>query len=326
MKLLFKIKQGNNKSRFLVKKEGEYKSVLISNDENLFVGMDIDENSYTIEPVNEKWKMKYEKYCGSTKNIKSHMIKYKNENPKMKNLSWGTWAGRQYEHILPENSRILNLIDGAFFEKEKEIYKHLESRKELHKGFGNLNSSQAFAINLFVPIIQNKDLYKSFVDESDIGEIKLDDFEKVLIKEEGTQLDFYLETDRKKYTFEIKYSENAFGDTERDAAHEIKYNEIYKARLLNCVDNLSEDDFFEEYQLWRNICFAAEGYEVRFVFPSFRKDLADKVIKARERCKEEIKERIDFIYVDDFISKMKKSKDENLRKHYSEFEEKYLNL
>ena len=89
---------------------------------------------------------------------------------------------------------------------------------------------------------------------------------------------------------------------------------------------VTEDEFFEEYQLWRNICFAADGYEVRFVFPAFRKDLAKKVLKAKERCKKEIKDRINFIYIDKFVRKMKESGDEDLRKHYSEFENKYLKL
>ena len=326
MELLFLICHGNKNSRFLVQKEGDYKSVLISNNNNPFVGMDIDEKNLNIESVNEKWIERYEKYNKSNKKIKSHMIKYKKQNPKMNNLEWGYWAGKQYEHILPEKFRILNLIDGPFFNMSEERYQELVSRKEIHKGFGNLNSSQAFAINLFVPMIQNKYLYKSFVKEQNLGEIKHEEFEQVLIKDEGTQLDFYLETEQKKFTFEIKYSENAFGDTEKDESHEIKYNEIYKNRLLKCIDNLSEDEFFEEYQLWRNICFAAEGYEVRFVFPAFREDLADKVVKAKERCKNEIKDKIDFIYVDEFIKKMKESDDDSLRKHYLEFENKYLNL
>ena len=152
------------------------------------------------------------------------------------------------------------------------------------------------------------------------------EFEKVLSSEEGTQFDFYLETDKKTYTFEIKYSENAFGDTEKDEKHEIKYDSIYKERLKSVVNNLSEEEFFEEYQLWRNICFAAENKEVHFVFPEFRQDLTEIVKNAKDKCKESVKGKINYIHVEEFVTKMKSSNDENLRKHYTEFYRKYLKV
>ena len=54
--------------------------------------------------------------------------------------------------------------------------------------------------------------------------------------------------------------------------------------------------------------------------------MGDKVNEAKAKCKENIRGLIDFIYVDDLVNKMRESNNENLKKHYEEFYEKYLNL
>ena len=59
-----------------------------------------------------------------------------------------------YEHILPARGSQLNFLDDS----REEITSFLRSNPQvtLHKYFHHLNSSQAFALNLFVPFFTTK--------------------------------------------------------------------------------------------------------------------------------------------------------------------------
>lgn len=327
VELLFKMVKGNEHSRFLIKVQNSiFKSVLIDNSKTPYVGKIIDVQESWLSDVSESWIGKYERYCRSTENIKSHMIQYKKETSDLRNLPFGLWNNNKYEHILPEDKKELNLIHPYYIESLLDFYNKLKNGNDLHKGFANLNSSQAFALNFFVPIIKNEELFADLLELPKMEKIQSAEFEKTLNEEEGSQLDFYLETLSDAFTFEVKYSENAFGDAEKNEHHDIKYTDIYKDRLAKVIDNLSGDEFFEEYQLWRNICFAGDGKTVCFVFPKFRNDLREKVENARNKCKQSIKDKIKIIFVDEFVNKMIKADNENLRKHYQEFKHKYLDL
>ena len=327
VELLFKMVKRDKTSRFLVKKQdGVFKSLLINNSENPYVGKVIEVKEDKLCDVDKKWINKYEKFCRSIENIKSHLIFYKRQNTDLKNLPFGSWNGNEYEHILPEEEKELNLIHSYYAESLLDFYNLIKEKNELHRGFANLNSSQAFALNFFVPIIKNEELFADLFELPCFEKIKLAEFEKTLDDKEGSQLDFYLETKASAFTFEVKYSENAFGDAEKDERHEIKYNEVYKGRLSRVIDNLTEEEFFEEYQLWRNICFAGDGKIVCFVFPKFREDLTEKVMAAKDKCKEDVKGQIKILYVDDFVNKVINGDNENMKKHYQEFKRKYLDV
>src|SRR5689334_8764908 len=64
----------------------------------------------------------------------------------------GSYRAMTYAHILPIELRELNLIP-AF---RSEIIEHIRSNGiKLHQYFHHLNSSQAFAFNLFFPYFSN---------------------------------------------------------------------------------------------------------------------------------------------------------------------------
>ena len=322
--LIFLISKGEKHSRFLVKIADEYKTVLLDNEDGLEAGKTIFFQGI-IENADDKWIKKYENYSKSTKNIKKHMVDYKNKCLDLKDLPWGTWHGKRYNHILPLNKKELNMIHSCYYKDLFSYYYDLRSKHEIHPGFANLNSSQAFALNFFVPIIK-ENLFSKLLKIPEFELIKNTCFEKKLDETEGTQLDFYLETTTSSFTFEVKYSENAFGDAERNEEHLKKYYETYKNKLDEVVGDLSEEEFFEEYQLWRNICFSNKDRYVYFVFPQFRDDLAKKVEDAKNKCKVNFKDNIKILYVDDFVKEMMKSDNIKLREHYTEFYEKYLNI
>src|ERR1035438_10193761 len=66
----------------------------------------------------------------------------------------GTFRGMEREHILPIEHRCLNLLPGARELVRQYLAEHAEL--VLHKEFHHLNSSQAFAFNLFFPYLDRK--------------------------------------------------------------------------------------------------------------------------------------------------------------------------
>ena len=329
VKLIFKISNGRDNSRWLVEcNETNRKSVLIPNERQLSVG---DETEVAeSELCSNTYEYKYNKYLSSTENVKMHLIEYGNRRNL---LLGGKWNNNPYDHILQNEKDNLLLSYGYNQVLEKEYEKHKRDGN-IHEGFSNLNSSQAFAFNFFSPMIEEADngcnLFSILLKEDLELPIKYE-FEKVL-PADNTQLDFYLTSGQERYTFEVKYTENAFGDAEKDERHQIKYNNYYREKLDSIISVFNADDFetqfFEEYQLWRNLCgLCTENTTVCFVFHKYRTDLEEKIENAKKLLKtDELRRRIKIIKVDTFVEDILKSGSEKQKRYYSEFKEKYLEL
>lgn len=267
--------------------------------------------------------------------ILAHLVWYKETVLGIKEQGSFLYKGKEVleAHILPKNMYLKNLIDKGYFSGLENISKSVK----LHRYFYHLNSSQAFAFNLFCPIVAEK----KFLDLLSVAEpassnitenakaefehIEDNSFEKSA--ERKTHFDFFLEDNGNKHFFEVKYSEDAFGNCKVDDEHLNKYSTIYKDSLAKIFRDeiISVDEFCAEYQLWRNICHVVYG-DVYFVFPRFRKDLADTVNSAKERLKDEYKNRVHIMYADDVAKKMIDSENEKLKAHYEEFCRKYLDI
>ena len=322
--LLSCIKKGSKNTRYLIKYNGEFASVKLSTDQFYELGSEIEVEDNKInekKEYNPNWEKTLSVWTNNKRNVLKHLSNYKRNILGI--TEDGFWEDKDgnkyyYSHILPEGTEDENIIKSAYTEsikKTKEKYK-----SEIHRGFKNLNSSQAFAFNFFQPIIDNN-LFSELI--STVKNVIDLEYEKK--NHDETQFDFYIKDDNQEYSFEVKYTEDDFGSAPMDSSHEAKWKTIYKDKMKNILKTeMTCEEFLDEYQLWRNILFATEGMEVRFVFPKFREDLTEKVNNAKKQCNEDIKKKIDIIYVDTFVSKMKESNDENLRKHYSEFERKYL--
>lgn len=237
----------------------------------------------------------------------------------------GMWKGSEYSHILPFDNRYENIINKGF----REDLKKLISQDALHFGFPHLNSSQALALNLFGPLVLegklsmiNNVLEENLFMKNNnlISNESEGKFEFIEQANEGTNFDFYIQDKSNKYYFEVKYTENDFGKAKDDLNHQQKYSEFYKGRLNDVVE-IDRETFFKEYQLWRNIIYARNGY-VFFVLPNFRTDLIDKVNEAIKITNDEIKKRVNVLIIDRLVDTCK---GENIfKKHYEEFEKKYL--
>ncbi len=253
-----------------------------------------------------------DKHTDFAQKVRSHMAQYKtnilgiNED--------GEYNCRKYSHILPKDLEEKNIIDKPFGE---EIKKLLTFKK--HDGFAHLNSSQAMALNLFGPLVVTN---KLGLITSDVSENAKVEFEHIEDKEEYTNFDFYICDDGKKIFFEVKYTEK-FDAEKNDEHHQNKYKKTYESRL-NDIADITEDEFFKEYQLWRNILYTQNG-TVYFVFPKTRSDLRERVELAKTKIKsKEIAGKIRILEVDDLVNTCKK--DSELSEHYTEFENKYLKI
>ncbi len=248
--------------------------------------------------------------------IKNHLSCYKNDVLKI--LDNGIWwkNKKEYKHILPKEKYEQNIIDKGFRNELLNLIKV----KDLHLGFHHLNSSQALALNLFGPLIIAKQI--SLIGKFlgiEINNYDQSQFEYIENNNENTNFDFFIKGLKKIY-FEIKYTEDKFGNAKDDAKHREKYLEIYKDKLEN-ITCITQKEFFKLYQLWRNIMYSENGFVV-FILPGFRKDLIETINSAKKQLNNS--ENIKIIKIEEIVDICKR--DEKLKDHYLEFEKKYLNF
>lgn len=248
------------------------------------------------------------------KKIKEHLTNYKKQTLKINEC--GEWWSnhKQYPHILP-----IKLADKNIINKGCDLSELSHTIKK-HQGFHHLNSSQALALNLFGPLVKCKrlDIIIDIINPMSNGL-----FEHIEDENEGTNFDFFIEdSSANKYFFEVKYSERTFGRTSNDQKHQKKYDQIYIEKLQKISTEVSKEDFFKQYQLWRNIIYAEKG-NVYFILPKFRTDLVEKIENAKTLIADnDIKNRINILYIDDIVKRAKNVP--KLKEHYEEFEKKYL--
>ena len=156
----------------------------------------------------------------SNEQIKHHLERYKIEKLRIKEN--GIWINnkKEYPHILPYRKRSKNLIEKEYI--NTLLLYSLNSGKALHPGFHHLNSSQALAINLFVPFLVESKL-GTLLQEIDIEDsIEKSEFEYIENEKEGTNFDFFIKGKTNSYYFEVKYSEQKFGYAKNDKRHRDK--------------------------------------------------------------------------------------------------------
>lgn len=241
------------------------------------------------------------------------------------------YRGKKYRHILPEEKRMLNLIDSGYKDSlEKYI---TESKIKLHRDFSHLNSSQALCLNLFYPLMKDHSLQfvNNNISLSAIGEFEHTEEASFEVSGEYTNFDFFINDSNTKYFFEIKYTESNFGSIDTGnpiEAYQTKYKNNYLSQLKKIcnekyLNDDFEDEFYKKYQLWRNICHVDIG-TITFVFLKSRINLKNEIDSAMKKCKPEYAAKINIIYIEDFISRCLENKNLPFYNHYSEFYNKYL--
>ena len=156
-------------------------------------------------------------------------------------------------NLLPEGTRKIT-FDG--FVPVKKIHRHAH----------HLNSSQVLCYNFFRPMVKDDHTPEQTLIEllKEQG-IAISENAKCCFeydgytdyKEEGTEFDFYVSDNEIQVFFEIKYTENRFGDAIKDDSHREKFDDTYCKMLKECQclknPKVTFEEFCKNYQLYRNV-------------------------------------------------------------------------
>ena len=277
--------------------------------------------------------------------LRAHLAKYKFRVLRV--LESGLWKGARTgvlakrPYVLPPESLRLNILAPfrSRFWAEFDGPARDEARTpQLQRDFAHLTSSQAMCFNLFYPLVVERDWARAFVQ----GVLGLKDavpkrlaFEYVEDPEEGTHFDFFIELDSGskgggKVYLETRLCELGFGSTELDERHREKLAKVYAPRLSALVEPkwLEPEAFFRRYQLLRSLCYLDKPQNLLFIVLPRANDPLRKALQVLPEITERaLKDRVRVLHLEDLVERLKpllRGRDEALKAHYREFEEKYL--
>lgn len=205
--------------------------------------------------------------------MKSHLARYKKERLGVDED--GKWRGNEkpYAHILPEALQRLNILETV----RREFWRYFDQNRAtlpLHTDFHHLNSSQAFAFNLFYPWLGLGHSPAALFAELGIEPQCVAGwaFEAMPDQAERTTLDVCIEfSGGTRLLVEVKLTEESFGASEPNDERRRKLREVYGPALSSRVvpGSLDETAFFPSYQLFRNVSLLnpARGDRLVLVVP-----------------------------------------------------------
>lgn len=267
-------------------------------------------------------------------NVKSYLGKYKREVLKIEQP--GTYqhngALYKYQHILPKEKQSLNIL-GTYRDK---FFDSEYSNIDFHKYFHHLNSSQAFCINFFFPLIaeQRSDLLLEALDLPN-AKISTSQFELIsdieISNSRKTNFDFFLEIENNKRVYvEVKYTEQKFGSAKPDESHLNKFNMTYWPLLDGNVyikkKYKSVDQFLKHYQIMRNLVHINESNIVMFFYPKGNQKIHKQALQAKnEILTEKGKDKLKLVSAENAYQRLSKSIESDiLIEHFEQFYSKYL--
>lgn len=324
------VKKGAKNTRYLAKGSNDSYYTFLAESGSYHPGMHDNISESFLQPhPKQAWINSCNSEIALYKKIIQHLEEYKINSLKIQED--GLFHGQRYKHVLPREED--NLILGYGFDSIlRHNYSGIKDKNELHIGFANLNSSQAFALNFFCPLIESGLIGKML----EIGcSVTLDqcifEYED---ESDLSQFDLYIKESKSHpaASIEVKYTEADFGIANLDKSHLDKYDNTYKKKLaLLTNEELSVSEFFSKYQLWRNLLFTLKGQKVYFLFPKFRIDLSKSVENALCKCKEEYKKNVSIIFPEDLVRFVTEYSKRGggyscLENYYKEFSAKYLDI
>ena len=222
----------------------------------------------------------------------------------------GTWSNRPYPHILPRERLGLNILHPF----RSRWMRHVEEKQiELHRDFHHLNSSKAFAFNLFFPLLNgSSDTQSVLLAALGLsGRIMKWEFESVPDSKEGTNFDLWLDlAPGGQVFFEVKLTESGFGTARNDASHREKRRNIYNGRLAprGVNPSLPNSAFFKHYQLFRNFCYADPQTQstVLLVIPRENENVRDDANEFIEAfVSPAYRSAVRIVYIEDLVSRLR---------------------
>lgn len=223
------------------------------------------------------------------------------------------YRGREVpkDHILSLRRRWQNLLPPA-----RELVRRVWSprgRLKLHQYFHHLNSSQAFAFNLFFPFFEGgRDASAALLRALALGRdsaLKSWKPEAIPNPDEGTNLDMKcVLVSGEVVLCEVKLSERDFGKAKNDAKHREKLRDTYGTRLSGHVKPqlLTEPAFFEAYQVLRNIWHLVSTPKGRLLFllPRANKALWDELAAVLKNISPRTRARISAVAIEDVLRRL----------------------
>jgi hypothetical protein len=264
--------------------------------------------------------------------LKRHLIDYKRRHLDVSQPGVFDYRGRkmEYEHILPFANSSKSLLEEA----EPTASAFLTAnRDKRHKYFHHLNSSQAFAFNLFFPYFCGgpeaaSALLRALGRESVFGEWEP---EAVPDPNEGSNIDALWTTKDGVRTFcEVKLSETDFGKAVDNAPHRVKLEEIYRHALVAHLEpgRLEALPFFEAYQFNRNVWHMVRGDHNRltFLLPRANVALWSQLQRLLSGVLARTRERISVVAIEDVLAKLSVDDrcPEKLREYANKLKQKYV--
>lgn len=204
---------------------------------------------------------------GYPEELREHLTKYKEAFLGVSASGVYRHRGRDlhYGHILPLEMAHLNLFEEA---------RAASAGLPRHRYFHHLNSSQAFAFNLFLPFLTGGPragaaLLTAMGSGATAGPVREWALESIPDPLEGTNIDAtWLDSAGVRTFCEVKLSEQDVGTAKDDARHREKLTRIYRPVLEGCVDDrlLEPAVFFGAYQFLRNVWHLVRVPGSRLVF------------------------------------------------------------
>ncbi len=276
--------------------------------------------------------------------IKDHLEIYKKSNSVLCNLPDGTFRGKpkKYPHILETHDIIHNLIDGLLIKPAIDVTQvgnittltqNTNNNIHLHQYAHHLNSSQMMCINFFAPFIsrnQSATLLKLLGMPNPHCGISEFEFEHIEGTREKTNFDFFLKTnDGRKVFFEIKYTEQEFSRSTKanKDSKKRRWNEIYSLATANNphFKGLVEDDFYRDYQIYRNLFYVANPSDfVFFIVPKANTALVEQLKDLH--ISSTLKGNTKFLFWEDlnFAAVQEYKSNKSLHDYFVKFGEKYM--
>ena len=251
----------------------------------------------------------------------------------------GVYDKKVYDHIF------LKLSDNFIDEECPEKY---DIKGDLMRGAAikyhsyakHMNSSQVMCISFFKKFFEKPEYENILLDilRSSEIEISAEDrieaaaFEYEPCHKERSNFDFFiLLHSGVKISFEIKYTESAFGGINPDKNDPYKYDrkwdDIYKDMVSECPFlAIGKEEFYENYQINRNIAYAGADDYVLFLTPAANHERG--IEKGRKYIDELNHSHIKNLYWEKILEKTKTSVCDfsELREYYEKFYDKYIRI
>jgi hypothetical protein len=264
--------------------------------------------------------------------LKRHLADYKRRHLGISQPGNFLYRGRKVrrDHILPTENASRNLLEEARPKASAFLAKNPMKR---HRYFHHLNSSQAFAFNLFFPYFSGGPAASSALLRALGQEGPLAKWEPEAIPEltEGTNIDvLWKTTDGVQTLCEVKLSEAGFGKAANDTRHREKLKRDYAPILVTHLEpeRLEEQAFFDSYQFNRNLWHIVRASHDRLIFllPRANVGLWAQLGKSLAGVVPRTRDRISLVAIEDVIAKL--SGDERcpagLRDYANKLRQKYV--